>query len=168
MTEMAAGTEKYIDIMIESLRKKDRILKQLLDRCEDQAKVIADHDYGSVNWDQFNGLIADKEILINQLEDLDNGFEALFERIGDEVRNNKERYSTQIRTIQELIRSVTDKGVAIRAREERNRANLERVLLPAKKEIKSSKRSMSVINSYQNTMSGAGLHNSSGWVDKKK
>ena len=160
--------EKYIDIMIESLQKKDKILDKLIARCEDQAAVIAADEYRDVDWDQFNGLIADKEILIDQLEELDDGFEAIYERIGDEMKLHKDRYAEKIKTIQGLILELTEKGVTIRAKEERNRANLERILRPAKKEIKSSKRSMSVINRYNNTMNGGGLNTSSGWMDKKK
>ena len=100
--------------------------------------------------------------------ELDDGFEALYDRVGDEVKNNSERYAVQIKRIQELIKEVTDKGVTIRSKEEKNRMNLERVLRPVKKEIKTSKRSMSVINKYYNTMNGAALNNSSGWVDRKK
>ncbi len=159
--------EQYIKIMIESLQKKDRILEKLIERCDDQAAVIANHDYADIKWDQFNGLIADKEILIDQLTELDDGFEALYERVGDELKTNKESYVEEIKRIQALIRELTDKGALIRAKEEKNRANLERVLKPAKKEIKSSKKSMSVINSYNNSMNG-GANTSSGWVDKKK
>lgn len=167
MTE-AENSANYLDIMIESLQKKDKILKELILRCEDQAKVIADNGYGDVNWDQFNVLIADKEVLIGRLNELDDGFEALYNRIGDDIKKNRERYSDKIKIIQQLIRDVTDKGVVIRASEERNRANLERVLRPVKKEIKTSKRSMNVINNYYNSMSGGASAPASGWIDRKK
>ena len=158
----------YIDIMVESLQKKEKILEKLIEKCDAQAEVIADNDYGSINWDKFNVLITEKEILIDRLNEIDDGFEALYDRVGDEIKQNKERYASQIKAIQELIKAVTDKGVTIKAKEERNRANLERVLLPIKKELKTSKRSMSVINKYYNTMNGTGQPNVSGWVDKKK
>ena len=160
--------ENYIDIMVESLQKKSKVLDGLIEKCDGQEKVIADHEYGDINWNQFNVLIADKEVLITRLNELDDGFEALYDRVGDEIKNNKEKYAGQIRTIQDLIKEVTDKGVTIRAKEERNRANLERVLKPVKKEIKTSKKSMNVVNRYYSTMSGAGLNTSSGWLDKKK
>jgi predicted phage tail protein len=160
--------ENYIDIMVESLQKKSRVLDGLIDKCDAQAEVIADNEYGDINWNQFNLLIADKEVMITRLNELDDGFEALYDRVGDEVKNNSERYAVQIKKIQELIKEVTDKGVMIRSKEEKNRMNLERVLRPIKKEIKTSKRSMSVINKYYNTMNGAGLNNSPGWVDRKK
>ncbi len=158
----------YIDIMTDSLRKKEAVLNKLIEKCDAQAKVIADNDYGSIDWDHFNVLIAEKETLIDRLNELDDGFEALYDRVGDEIKRNKERYADRIKEIQELIKTVTDKGVTIRAKEERNRVNLERVLMPIKKELKTSKRSMSVINKYYNTMNGAGQPNVSGWVDKKK
>ncbi len=167
MTETAMH-ENYIDIMVESLRKKDRVLDGLIEKCDAQAEVIADNEYGDINWNQFNVLIADKEVLINRLNELDDGFEALYDRVGEEIKANSGKYAVQIKAIQELIKTVTDKGVTIRAKEERNRANLERVLKPVKKEIRTSKINMSVINRYQNTMTGAGLNTSSGWVDRKK
>ena len=164
----ADNRENYIDIMVESLQKKSRVLDGLIEKCDAQAEVISDNEYGDINWRQFNVLIADKEVLITRLNELDDGFEALYDRVGDEIKNNAGKYAEQIRSIQELIKEVTDKGVTIRAKEERNRANLERVLKPVKKEIRTSKINMSVINRYQNTMTGAGLNTSSGWVDRKK
>ncbi|MBQ7563249.1 MAG: flagellar export chaperone FlgN [Lachnospiraceae bacterium] len=160
--------ENYIDIMIESLRKKEEVLKAIIARCDDQAEVIGNNEYGDINWNQFNGLIGDKEILIDRLNELDDGFEALYKRIGEGLKADKDKYPEKVKEIQEYIRRVTDLGVTIRAKEERNRANLERVLRPVKKEIRTSKRSMSVINSYNNVISGGGLNTSSGWMDKKK
>ncbi len=101
--------ENYIDIMVESLQKKSRVLDGLIDKCDAQAEVIADNEYGDINWNQFNLLIADKEVLITRLNELDDGFEALYDRVGDEVKNNSERYAVQIKKIQELIKEFTDK-----------------------------------------------------------
>ena len=160
--------ENYLDIMVESLRKKEKVLEELIEKCDAQAEVIAEGEYHTVNWDQFNVLIADKEVLINRLNDLDDGFEALYDRVGDEIKKNKDRYAPQIKEIQALIKTVTDQGVTIKTKEERNRANLEQVLRPVKKEIRTTKRSMNVINNYYNVMNGGGANSSSGWVDKKK
>ncbi len=163
-----AEEKRYIDIMIESLQKKEKILDTLIDKCDAQAEVIDNNDYGDVEWSRFNILIVEKEALIEKLNDLDEGFESLYERVGEELKTNKESYSEEIKTMQALIRSVTDKGVGIRTREERNRASLERILTGVKKEIKGTRKSLNTVTNYYNTINGAFATDMVSRIDKKK
>ncbi|MCR4740814.1 MAG: hypothetical protein K5886_11225 [Lachnospiraceae bacterium] len=158
----------YIDIMIESLQKKEKILDSLIAKCEAQAEVIADNEYGDIAWDKFNVLIVEKDDLIDRLNDSDAGFQALYDRVGEDLKANKDRYAEKIRMIQRLIRTVTDKGVTIKAKEERNRAELERVLTGAKKEIKGQRKSLSAASNYYNTMAGAFATEIPATLDQKK
>ncbi|MCR5733852.1 MAG: hypothetical protein K6G22_04510 [Lachnospiraceae bacterium] len=158
----------YLDIMIESLQKKEKILDNLIAKCEAQAEVIANNEYGDIAWDKFNVLIVEKDALIDRLNDSDEGFQALYDRISEDLKANKDRYADKIRMIQDLIRTVTDKGVTIKAKEERNRADLERVLTGAKKEIGGQRKSLSAASNYYNTMAGAFATEIPSQLDQKK
>ncbi len=155
----------YLQMMIESLRKKDAVLSKIIDKNEAQAACIAEEGYDGVNWEQFNVLIAEKDTLIEKVNELDSGFQSLYDRIKDELTANKEQYKQEIAEMQSLITTLTDKGTKIMTMEERNRAKLERVLMGAKKEIKQSRKSMQVVSSYYKSMSNPG-GDSSGYFDK--
>ena len=112
-------------------------------------------------------LIAEKETLIDRINELDSGFQSVYDRIKDEVQKNKSSYIEEIKTLQELITKLTDKGVEIQTSEERNRARIEKVLMGAKKEIRKSRKSMQAVSNYYKSMSAPNL-DISGTVDKKK
>ena len=148
-----ADEKKYITIMIESLRKKEALLDTLLIKNEAQAACIQGKEYGDIKWDSFQVLMAEKQTVIDRLNELDEGFEALYARVKDELHENKQAYAEEIRTMQELITRITDKGMAIRAGEETNRSGIERILGSAKQEIRQSKASVKAANDYYKTMS---------------
>ncbi len=148
-----ADEKKYITIMIESLRKKEALLDTLLIKNEAQSACIQGKEYGDIKWDSFQVLMAEKETAIGRINELDDGFEALYMRVKDALQGNKEAYAEEIRTMQELITRITDKGMAIRAGEEANRSSIERILGRVKQEIRQSKASVKAASDYYKTMS---------------
>lgn len=163
-----ADEKKYIAIMIESLHKKETLLDTLLAKNEAQAACIQEKEYGDIKWDSFNILIAEKQTAIDRLNELDDGFETLYQHVRDELQGNKEAHAEEIRTMQTLIKRVTDKGVAIRTGEEKNRRNIERIMCSTKKEIKQARKSVKVANDYYKSMSKATTAPESHFLDKKK
>lgn len=153
-------TQNYLQMMIESLKKKDNVLTKIITKNEAQSECVVDKEYGDIDWDRFNILISEKDVLINRINELDQGFESLYERIRYDVTANKDIYKSEIKTMQELIEGIVEKGTKIQTQEERNRAKIEKVLLGAKKEIKQSRKSMQVVSSYYKSMS-----NPSGEID---
>lgn len=160
-------TQNYLQMMTESLRKKDKVLSKIIEKNEAQAECVVDKEYGEIDWDRFNVLLAEKEILINRINEMDQGFQSLYNRVKDEVNAHKDVYRDEIQTMQELIATLTDKGTRIQTQEERNRAKIEKVLLGAKKEIKKSRKSMKAVSSYYKSMSNPGGE-ISGTMDRKK
>lgn len=148
-----ADEKKYITIMIESLQKKEVLLDTLLVKNEAQAACIQGKEYGDIQWDSFQVLMAEKQTLIDRLNELDEGFETLYSRVKDELSENKLAYAEEIRVMQELITRVTDKGMAIRAGEEANRSAIEQILGNAKQAIRQSKVSVKAASDYYKTMS---------------
>ncbi|MBP5385159.1 MAG: flagellar protein FliT [Lachnospiraceae bacterium] len=160
-------TQNYLQMMIESLRKKDDVLTKIIEKNKAQAECIHDKEYGEIDWDRFNVLIAEKDTLIERINELDGGFQSVYDRIKAELDKNKDSYKKEIGELQGLITKLTDKGVEIQTGEERNRARIERVLMGAKKEIRKSRKSMQAVSNYYKSMSTPEVDNT-GVVDKKK
>ena len=109
----------------------------------------------------------DKDICIEKLKKLDEGFEILYEKVAQELKGNRAMYADQIAHMQELITVITDKSTAIQVLEERNKKAVEDVLCRERKELGKGKRSLNVAMNYYRNMSGAGIAQPS-YMDKKK
>ena len=108
--------QTYIDIMIQSLEKKEQVLDRIIELDIKQKNQLEDPQ---LTPDDFDEVVEAKSRLIDQLNNLDSGFEKLFERTKEELNGHKEDYKEQIRTMQEHIRSITDKSVKIQSQEAR-------------------------------------------------
>lgn len=146
--------EDYIQIMIESLTKKSEILDHLIVKNEEMRNCVENSKYDEIDWDSFNLIVAQKDIYIDRIVKMDDGFQSLYDRVKEQLNEDKDKYADQIRQIQKLIEKITGQGVKIRTGEERNRKMIEKVLGSKKKEIKRTRNSLKVANSYAQTMNG--------------
>ena len=146
--------DDYVQIMIESLEKKSELLDRLIEKNAKQAECVDGKNFDEVDWDTFNLLVAEKEIAIDRINKMDEGFQSLYDRVKQQLNEGKDRYASQIKEIQRLIGVVTDQGVAIRTEEERNRKMIETILGGKKKTIRQTRNSLKVANSYAQTMQG--------------
>lgn len=159
---------EYVTIMIDSLNKKKELLEILLNKTKAQAELVNGKDYSEVNWKQFDVFIEEKDNAINRIETLDDGFEQLYDRMKSEIDTNKDQYKNEIKTMQALIKELTDLGVSIQTTEERNRREIERIMTSSKLEIKQAKKSLKVSTSYFNSMYGANITPEPRQIDENK
>lgn len=110
--------QAYVDIMLQSLRKKIQILDKIIEQNIIQKEKLEDD---RATADEFDETVEKKAVFIEQLEQLDSGFEKLYDRVKDELRINRPMYIQQIKSMQEYIRIITDKSMQIQAQEARNR-----------------------------------------------
>ena len=101
----------------------------------------------------YDKTMEEKGVLIDEINRLDEGFSTTFERVKEEVTGHKEEYAPQIAQLQELIREIVDKSVAVEAQEKRNRAALETVFRAKRQEMKQIKKSVSSASAYYKAMS---------------
>ena len=82
------NTQNYIQIMISSLKKKISILEDISVQNEKQYEVSKS---GKIDDEIMEQTYGEKERLINELQELDNGFDTLYTRVKDELadENNK-------------------------------------------------------------------------------
>ena len=145
-------TANYIQVMIDSLKKKSIILDRILEKNEAQTECIKNKEYEDINWNAFNVLMAEKETAIDQINEIDDGFESVYERIRDDLMANKASYKSEIQDLKDLISELTDKGIKIQAGEDRNRQMIDNIFSKSRKTVKQQRNSLKVATSYYQTM----------------
>ncbi len=148
-------TENYLQIMIDSLSKKDELLDRLLDKNKAQYECVKGRQYEDIDWDAFNLLVSEKEVAIDKIIEIDDAFSEIYNRISEEVIGNKAKYRVQVLKLQELITRLTDKGVQIQSGEERNRQIIDGIFQKTRQQIKTQRTSINVANNYYRTMSNS-------------
>ncbi len=146
--------DDYIQIMIDSLKRKSEILDELIVKNEEMHGCVADKGYEDVNWDSFNLIVAQKQMYIDRIVKMDEGFQSLYDRVKEQLNEDRSKYADEIKEIQKLIEKVTGQGIKISTGEERNKKIIEKLFGNRKKEIKRTRNSLKVANSYAQTMSG--------------
>jgi|APHig6443717817_1056837.scaffolds.fasta_scaffold22735_2 hypothetical protein len=140
----------YIVIMLESLQKKASLLETLSLKCDMQSDIVSQKE---ISWSDFDSNITEKQSMIDELMQLDEGFEKVYARVKLEISENKEKYSNEITKMQEFIMLITDLSVHIQAKEERNRKLVEKSILLLRQDIKKSRTSVKAASDYYKSMS---------------
>ena len=108
----------YIDIMIQSLEKKAAVLNQLIELNKQQKLYLQDPNLSP---EEFEKNMDRKASLVDELGQLDTGFEELFDRVRDVLNSDRQAYAAQIKRMQDLIREITEKGNTVKTQELRNK-----------------------------------------------
>ncbi len=141
--------EQYLDAMIQSMDEKEKCLTKLLQMTLQQKAAIEEE---KADWDTFDRLIDEKSDLIDRLEVLDDGFQAVFDKIRDELEGKKAQYRDRIARLQEQIRKVTDLSNALMAEEQRNKTLMENRATQDRKQIRQTKANAKAASNYYNSM----------------
>ena len=141
--------ETYIEIMLQSLNKKLQVLDAIIEQNIKQ-KDILENSKSTV--EEFDATVEAKSALIEQMQQLDSGFEKLFERVQEELAGHKEDYADSIRSMQSAIRLITDKSMEIQAQEARNKDLMIRKFAFVKETAKSVRTNSKVANQYYKNM----------------
>lgn len=115
-------TENYLNILEESLEKKLQIMAKIREYNQGQQQIFQAQEVELAKFDEY---VDKKSELIQELTDLDNGFETLYQNVSEELQGNREKYAPQIQRLQELVTRVTEESVAIQAQEARNKKLVE-------------------------------------------
>lgn len=143
-------TNQYLTILQESMEEKSKVLDEIQLYNEKQYQMFKEEQVSLNDFDQY---VEEKGNLIDQLVKLDEGFEALYEKIGEEVVAQKELYAEQIKNLQALITDVTEKSVSVQAQEARNKTLIEQYFKKQRQEIKKSKQNTKAAYGYYKSMS---------------
>ena len=139
----------YLNVLIEGLKKKNAILNKIIVLNNKQAGVINDNN----GLEAFDALVEEKAVLIAELEKVDNGFQSVYDRIKQELNLNSSQYKEEIRTLQGLIREMTDLGVSVETGEMRNKKAIEQYFSYTQKNVNMSRKSVKAASDYYKNMS---------------
>ena len=140
--------EALLQILQDSLEKKMDLLADIEEKSKEQEAIIKKENF---TFQEMDENMDAKSKLIEELSLLDNGFETLYEKIREELLENKDQYRMQIEEIQNLIVEVTARGASIEAIEARNKAAIEAYFSREKKELQKRKSVSSVARNYYQT-----------------
>ena len=162
---MAENTTTYINILIDTLRKKEEILKNLLAKTAGQAELLEADEFEP---DAFDALMDEKDALLGDLKNLDDGFLDLYSRVGAELENKTDAYTDQVKTAQELVRRQMELSTELTSAEERNKAKLSIRLSQGRQKIKDFKVGAKTAAAYYKNMSGKHQDGDSYFFNREK
>ena len=111
-----------MSILQESLTEKRQVLLEIQEYNRKQEAVFTAEE---VDMSLFDEAIEEKGRLGQKLTPLDEGFEAMYEKLAKELEHNRDKYAGQIRVLKQQIKEITDLGVSIQAQEARNKSLIE-------------------------------------------
>lgn len=135
----------YVHILVSTLSKKNNLLDNLITVTLLQEGYI---NTESFDMEQFEQTLPEKEVMIEQLNLLDEGFEQVYDHVKSQLNNYTNQFEQEILQLQELIRQVTEKSVRLQALEMQNKNKLESYFTIKKKEVKDFKMSRQMANNY--------------------
>ena len=154
----------YLELMKDSLIKKDKVLSAVIELTKVQETLLGEAEFDA---EAFDELINKKTLLIEEINKLDEGFELTYKRIADKVKENPAVYREGIEELQELIRLLVDKGVEIETVERRNQVKFDMKVSKSRDKIRKYNLNSSAVTKYYSNMSGNTAENTY-FMDQKK
>ena len=151
-------------ILLQSLEKKNKLLDQMILQNSVQEGILKQEEF---DMDAFDAAIDKQGSYVEELDRLDQGFEAVYDRTREELINNKEQYSTEIKRMKEQIQQITDKIVTLNAGNMRNKMLAENQFKKKKHEISNGVSKNRAARNYYNNMNNLN-YVSSYFYDNKK
>lgn len=141
--------ESQLNILAESLDKKLEVLKEIQKYNAEQEKSFRD---GKADLDSFDAAVAQKGQLIDKLLKLDSGFETMYAKLSEELKENREKYAEQIKVLKQKVTEVTELSVSVQAQEQRNKKLVEEYFAKERAGIRDGRKSSKAAYDYYKTM----------------
>lgn len=140
---------EYLDVLIQSLRKKLVLLNRISILNQDQRAILQDEHAAP---DAFDINVRDKGDLVDQIVALDVGFDEVYSHIKDLMERDHSAYEDQLGQMREMIRQIMAKDASVRAEEQRNYELAQQKFASVKKQAREIKASQKMVNSYYQNM----------------
>lgn len=155
----------YIKILVDTLEKKKKTLQFLMTETKEQERILRQKPF---SMEDFNGTLDKKERLIAELNQLDDGFEAFYQRLELVIQSEKKLYKEELLKAQGLISEIMDLSMKLQALEARNKERLAGELVNQRQEIRSFKASSQAAEKYYHNMANQHQEGQSYFLDRKK
>ncbi|MCH5252744.1 MAG: hypothetical protein J1F22_07200 [Lachnospiraceae bacterium] len=155
----------YVTMMADSLKRKEKILTFIYEKTREQETLLKDEE---LDVDAFQKLVDEKGERIDELNELDEGFDALFQMVEKEIVANRGNYAEEIQDMQKTIASVSELGVKIQALEHQNSGHLKIYLSKKRKQIRDFHVNNKTAANYYSNMSNTHKPEQSYFFNEKK
>ncbi|MCR5716572.1 MAG: hypothetical protein K6G23_06990 [Lachnospiraceae bacterium] len=154
----------HITILAESLEKKSAVLQEIIQLNETMDQKVKEETF---DFEAFDRDMEQKGTLIARLDQLDEGFESVYEKVRDELIGNSDAHREEIARIQESIRRITDQEVRIRAQETRLKQAVKSKQQMRSAELMQNRNRLKASQDYYRMMNKLNI-NGSPFMDKKQ
>lgn len=141
----------YLRMMIDVLGRKKKVLEEIRNVTEEQTKILENPEPDS---NAFNATIDKKNGLIDKINEMDEGFQTLYNRIGEQIREEGREHAELIGRLRSSVSEVTDLGVEITVLEHKNKTTLESRTNEMRRGKKNFKVSKQTADRYYRNMTG--------------
>ena len=140
---------EYLELLIQSLKKKLLLLNQIIVLNQQQKEMLMDEN---LDPDTLDVNVREKDELISQVTQLDDGFDEVYAHIADLMKKNHSDYEEELARMRELIRQIMATDASIRTDEQRNYELAQKKFARVKKQIREVKTSQKMVNRYYQNM----------------
>ena len=158
------NSKNYITILVDSLNKKIKLLEYILVENKRQQLSVSSE---KMDEELFEETMAKKEDYINQINEIDQGFETVYHHVQEELSVNAGQYKDEISELKELISVITQKSMEVQLSEKRNEKLITKKFSDIRKDINKTKNVSKVATDYYKAMSKTGVVEPQ-FLDKKK
>ncbi len=157
--------KEYVKMMKESLEKKIELLKQLQGLNLEQKAILED---GESSPDELDDNMEKKASIIDRLDKMDEGFQGLYDKVKEELDVNREKYADDIRSMQRLIKEITDLSADVQAKEMQNKELAKKKFSYVRSQLRETKHGQKAVASYYaSMMNNTGYEGAQFWDTKK-
>lgn len=156
--------EEYLELLIQSLKKKLLLLNRISVLNQDQRAILQDEN---ADPDAFDINVRDKDDLIQQIVTLDAGFDEVYAHIKELMERDHSAYEEQLEEMRGLIRQIMANDASIRVEEQRNYKLAQQKFAAVKKQVREVKASQKMVNSYYQNMMKQSRYQPQ-YMDRKK
>ena len=139
-----------LDMLEESLVKKIEILRDMQEENDKQRDALKNPE--TLELQAFDDAVEKKGEMIDQLLLMDEGFQSLFDKVKEEIGNNKDKYKDQIQRMKQHIEEITSLSASIEASERRNKKLAEEYFSYTRHQMNEGKQTSAAAFNYYRTM----------------
>lgn len=155
--------KEYIAVLIQSLEKKEELLDKIIEKNKEQKILFTDEESDP---DRLEENMQEKSGFVDQLNELDEGFQQIYDRVKFVLQRDKESYKEEIQRMKDLITKITEKSTTVRAQEQRNRELAVKRFSAVKMGIRKARASTKAASQYYKSMAKLNVVESQ-FMDKK-
>ena len=155
----------YLNIMIDTLKKKEVLLHNLKVITKKQAEILETEEFEA---DEFDDTIDEKQKSIDAILKLDDGFMDMYAKVKDALMTDGNDYIPEIEQAKSLVKKQTDISIELQAMEEKNKVKLTMQLSKGRQKGKDFRASSRTVAAYYKNMSNHHQDGDSYFLDSKK